>query len=308
MDKEELIGIIDNINKGNFSKLEQVPVERLKKLVNQYPYFATARILLAKKNQMTGSDDYKQSLEMAATATSDRVSLYHFMEDEPDEVLDLHASNTGIEESIEPPDASINPVVIEDKKDEKISAPKKHIPKTQKKSKAIELKEPEVIPPVGIEPIDIKTENPEDEPEVEDTFSFDAPHSFSEWLNKFNSGAKPNAGVFHRKSEEQVDETPIFDLGASTEAALLLEASRMEEHVFEKNEYTENDERLIEIEEKAIDSLRADANMLSETLAAILANQGKTARAIEIYEKLSLTYPEKSSYFAAKIEKIRKPE
>ncbi len=55
----------------------------------------------------------------------------------------------------------------------------------------------------------------------------------------------------------------------------------------------------------AAKSITEDTGIASEPLAAILEAQGHSERAIAMYEKLILLHPEKSSFFAAKIEKLK---
>jgi hypothetical protein len=62
------------------------------------------------------------------------------------------------------------------------------------------------------------------------------------------------------------------------------------------------------VAEQAIQSFAAHSiegrDVVTETMAEVLAKQGMRERARVVYEKLSLLNPEKSAYFAAKIEQL----
>lgn len=55
----------------------------------------------------------------------------------------------------------------------------------------------------------------------------------------------------------------------------------------------------------SVRSTRTETDLASEGLAKILARQGKTERAIAVYERLMVKHPEKMAYFAAQIESLR---
>lgn len=64
----------------------------------------------------------------------------------------------------------------------------------------------------------------------------------------------------------------------------------------EANQNTEN---------LALESTKLNDNLVSETFAKILIKQGKKEMAKEIYEKLGLKFPDKRTYFADLIEKLK---
>lgn len=58
-------------------------------------------------------------------------------------------------------------------------------------------------------------------------------------------------------------------------------------------------------EENIVQSITEDEEVVSETLASILAMQGKNKKAIKMYKALSLKFPEKSRFFAQKIKELK---
>lgn len=59
---------------------------------------------------------------------------------------------------------------------------------------------------------------------------------------------------------------------------------------------------------ETIEALAADSietkEILTETMAEVLLKQGDKARAADIFRKLSLAHPDKSAYFATRIEQL----
>lgn len=61
----------------------------------------------------------------------------------------------------------------------------------------------------------------------------------------------------------------------------------------------------LNLENKARKSASDDGSVVTETLAKIYEEQGLYPKALEVYEKLSLKFPEKSGYFAVRIAELK---
>lgn len=109
--------------------------------------------------------------------------------------------------------------------------------------------------------------------------------SFGEWLQFLQRKTK-------KEQEEEEDKRAL---------KALWQKQKMAEAIEE-----ENDEIPATVFEMAVNSISREDGIVSESMAVVYEKQGKIAEAINIYKKLSLNNPEKSTYFADKIENLQK--
>ena len=101
-------------------------------------------------------------------------------------------------------------------------------------------------------------------------------------------------------------ERPVEDSGTPPEASSILTKEEIiEKFILEEPRISRPKSEFFNPSESAQKSSLDADDIVSETLALLYSQQGNSARAIRIYEKLSLLIPEKSSYFAAQIEKLK---
>ena len=109
--------------------------------------------------------------------------------------------------------------------------------------------------------------------------------SFSDWLMHFKTKKE-------KQKEEEEDQKALKTMWQKEKLAAALEE--------------ENEEIPEGVFEMAVNSIKNEEDLVSESLAEIMIKQGKLDKAIEMYRKLSLRNPQKNAYFADKIEKLIK--
>lgn len=117
--------------------------------------------------------------------------------------------------------------------------------------------------------------------------------SFYEWLMMLRDSNKPSESIKNQNSDENI---------VTTTQDKLVGSIKKEAPTVKKNNPKPKDE----IQEIIASSNVIDREIVSETLAELYVMQGHSDKAIAMYKKLSLKYPEKASIFAALIDKIKK--
>ncbi|MEI6408777.1 MAG: hypothetical protein WCR52_05305 [Bacteroidota bacterium] len=289
MTQERFIQLIDNPD-----LLATISYEELKTLAFAYPYAHNLRYLLALKAEQEQHPDASRNLQTAATYSLDRTRL--FMLIVPKRLTPLRVSLAEKEEVLE-----LRPIEVVERELEALApimrevAPKQAVQELElltPETIAMDAPEPiaapevEPLPPVST-PVLLEPEPVFTAPVVE-AVSMQAPdiqlivpararQSFVEWFAQFHPPLLGEKVIIAPPIKKTPARTIVKEPVASGIAQTLAEKSVSE-----------------------------NKSVISETLARLLVRQGYKEKAINMYMRLSLAFPEKSAYFAAEIEKLKK--
>lgn len=281
-------------------------VSALEKIVEEFPYFQSARALRLKGLYNQDSFKYNGELKVTAAHTTDRSVLFEYITSENFMAInkaffaEKEARINAIkvhEIEILNPEKKEEPVKIDPLEQSILTSIREASaskPQQAEEEKAIEIPQQETKPEIPEESIEEKLEigKPLE-------FSRGEKHSFQEWLQL--STFKPI----------QREETPIeSEKTANTEEISEIDSEKKKKlEIIDR--FIEANPKISPVKNTTPISLVSERNsqdnsyLMTETLAKVYLEQKKYQKAIQAYEILILKYPEKSHFFADRILDIK---
>jgi tetratricopeptide (TPR) repeat protein len=306
------------VNKSHFidfvenpSKLREKDADILAELARNYPYSSLIHTLLAKARK--GTPQAKSSLASAALHISDRSVLK--------EVMENSFSNAIIREEVAGP--ALHPVAgTESSKAKPVAASYQQAEETPAIS--FSSVKTEMAPPEKVEEnesiLEELQENLRKLQEQRERLINSEEQSASHSNDQASSALPAMADA--EQANNEVKEVPVQHLPERLQEIMLnrevqeikdpkrVEQINLIDSFIEKSSHIARKYRSMSGEENPQSDLTdsyqfTPQDLATENLAKIMIRQGKSDKAIDIYEKLVLKYPQKKAYFATCIEKLK---
>ncbi|MGA9638001.1 tetratricopeptide repeat protein [Flavobacterium sp.] len=243
----------------------------LQNVLDEFPYFQSARALRLKGLYNQNSFKYNYALKVTAAHTTDRSVLFDFITSDSFTVIEQELFNK-VDELLNIPKVD----------SEIVSTEKKTLTNTLEDSLLNSIKESE--PPTPEEKLALGTPL---------EFVKSEKHSFQEWLQL--SSIQP---IDRENKTPTTPETPEITEEKKKKAAII-------------DKFIETSPKISPVKGGSTPNIQIDINkedhsyLMTETLARVYLEQKKYQKAIQAYEILILKYPEKSSFFADRISDIK---
>ncbi|MEO7394795.1 MAG: hypothetical protein ABIU11_07600 [Chitinophagaceae bacterium] len=277
--------------------IEQCSIEELQEYADKHPYFGAAQLLLAKKMKAENDEHFNNQLQKTFLFFHNPLWVENLLEETGNAKITMTDPADIIEQETElvvtPKINDLPPLPAETKnQDSNIYNAENHENKSEQLiiSSAIETEVPDVIKKSDEEIISIPLPKIESFENVKAEFTFEPYHTVDYFASqgiKFKEEDKP-VDKFGQQLKSFTDwlkimkRLPVSEIAKTLQPAIEQKVDQLAEHSLQ------------------------DRDVITEAMAEVWEKQGNTTKAIEIYGKLSLLDPPKSTYFAAKIEGLKK--
>jgi hypothetical protein len=305
MNRNDFLNMIDYKVSVNRQMIGEV-----NELINIFPYFQSAHMLLLKGLQTNSDVKFTNQLRLSAIHIADREVLYYLLKKEPppaaepDKITgEVAASDSVVTETQQ--------TVIESAKNSDYL-----INEIEKNSGEANLKEEEetdsqthrhsILTSIESDDEDVNgvmllmdDDTSSDEDKI---FYMDPGFSVPDQSDLLELDLDNNLTILS-------DEDILFDQSPGSEdknSKKQLQSDLIDKFIIANPRIEPVRENTnLPVEDISSSYIEEKGGFVTETLARIYLNQGYYSKAIDIYEKLSLKFPEKSSYFASQIEKVK---
>ncbi|MDO8999163.1 MAG: hypothetical protein Q7W45_05310 [Bacteroidota bacterium] len=298
MQATDLLKYIKNPN-----LLDKQSTTELQKLVNDFPYFQAAHLLLSMSAKKWDASIYQQSLKKTAIVATNRAHLFQLIHNIENSIVveeeikivteekEIELKNTAEDIKHELDILKATDVVTEIINEEIVVEVKKTLTPEEVFEKEIEKEVVESF---------IETEVLKTQEFYYPVSTQEQPENFSDWLLFL----KKNNGQPYQKIEEKViaekEKNKIITKREKNKALI--------DKIIDSNPgliRNKEEPKFYAPDTKAKESLIENEHLVTETLAKIYALQGSVNKAVRAYEILSLKFPQKSAYFASLIQKLK---
>jgi hypothetical protein len=316
MNRNDFINMIENSSSVNRQMIGEIY-----ELIDIFPYFQSAHLLLLKGLHKNSDVKFENQLRNSAIHINDRDVLYWLLKED-------NLSTETIENPVIG-EVNLTQITVNDVSDSDN--------KTLNEAENVSDTQQTVIEAANSEYLINDIEKDTDKAGLDEKSGSDQVFEHGILITAEPENAEPSGVIFLRDEDPVASDDKVFfmDPGFSVPAnSDLLELDLEEETLNIEDEHPgENDNKdfkkqlqselidkfiisnpRIEPQRDKSDNPNEDISrpfveqtegLVTETLAKIYVGQGYYSRAIDIYEKLSLKFPEKSSYFATQIEKVK---
>ena len=261
--------------------INEKQTDALGKVLDEFPYFQSARALRLKGLFNENSFRYNYALKITASHTTDRTVLFDFITSDTFVAIQKGLYDKKLLEILEIGVSDYEIIKPEIRLEPKINTLEQSILTTIKSASPVEEKSSTKLAEENLaigKPLG---------------FSKDEKHSFQEWLQL--SRTQP---IIREPESINHSDTSSIDDDKKKKSDLI-------------DKFIENSPKISPVKQKLDSTISADLNktdnsyLMTETLARVYLEQKKYQKAIQAYEILILKYPEKSTFFADRIADIK---